>query len=116
MSECTHNCETCSANCGSRDKKSLLENLNTLENGKENVLKIYHILLLNVLRIYPYAKDDLTIDFLNSSVDHVLTTSIKTKRFRTSQVTQGLRIPLAMQGMGVRPLVKELRPHRPWSS
>lgn len=55
-------------------KKSLLENLNTLENGKENVLKIYHILLLNVLRIYPYAKDDITIDFLNSSVDHVLTT------------------------------------------
>ncbi len=26
MSECTHNCETCSANCSSRDPASLLEN------------------------------------------------------------------------------------------
>ena len=25
MSECTHNCSTCSANCGSRDKKSMYE-------------------------------------------------------------------------------------------
>ena len=25
MSECTHDCSTCSANCSSREKKSLIE-------------------------------------------------------------------------------------------
>ena len=28
--ECTHNCETCSANCGSREQKSLIENPNEM--------------------------------------------------------------------------------------
>lgn len=34
MSECTHNCETCSANCSSRKKESFLEEQNALSNVK----------------------------------------------------------------------------------
>ena len=34
----------------------------------------------------------------------------------TSLVVQQLRIHLAMQGMSVRSLVGELRPHVPWSN
>ncbi len=35
MSECTHNCETCSANCSSREKQSLLEAPNQMSNIKK---------------------------------------------------------------------------------
>ena len=35
MSECTHNCETCSANCSSREKQSLLEKPHELSNIKK---------------------------------------------------------------------------------
>ncbi len=34
MSECTHNCETCSANCSSRKPESLIEEQNALSNVK----------------------------------------------------------------------------------
>ena len=34
MSECTHNCETCSANCSSRQSESMLEEQNSLSNIK----------------------------------------------------------------------------------
>lgn len=53
-------------------KQSLLDNLYAMENGKQNVITIYHILLLNVLRIYPYAKDQTTILFLNNALESVL--------------------------------------------
>ncbi len=39
MSECTHNCETCSANCSSRTKESLLKPQNALSNIK-NVIAV----------------------------------------------------------------------------
>lgn len=53
-------------------KQALLDNLYAMENGKQNVITIYHILLLNVLRIYPYAKDQTTILFLNNALESVL--------------------------------------------
>ncbi|MBE6447948.1 MAG: hypothetical protein E7018_01440 [Alphaproteobacteria bacterium] len=53
-------------------KQALLDNLYAMENGKKNVIIIYHILLLNVLRIYPYAKDQTTILFLNNALESVL--------------------------------------------
>ena len=53
-------------------KQALLDNLYAMENGKQNVIIIYHILLLNVLRIYPYAKDQTTIIFLNNALENVL--------------------------------------------
>ncbi len=53
-------------------KQALIENLLSLENGQDALFSIYHILLLNVLRIYPYTKDKFTIDFLNNSVKAVI--------------------------------------------
>ena len=53
-------------------KQALLNNLYAMENGKWNVITIYHILLLNVLRIYPYAKDQTTILFLNNALESIL--------------------------------------------
>lgn len=53
-------------------KQALLDNLYAMENGEQNVIIIYYILLLNVLRIYPYAKDQTTILFLNNSLEHIL--------------------------------------------
>ena len=35
MSECTHDCSTCSANCSSRDKKSMIEAPNKLAKIKK---------------------------------------------------------------------------------
>ena len=35
MSECTHNCESCSANCASREKESLLAPLNQMSKVKK---------------------------------------------------------------------------------
>lgn len=53
-------------------KQALLENLASFENSKEIISSIYHLLLLNVLRIYPYAKDKDTIDFLDKSILKVI--------------------------------------------
>ena len=53
-------------------KQALLDKLYAMENGQQNVVIIYHILLLNVLRIYPYAKDKTTILFLNNALESVL--------------------------------------------
>lgn len=53
-------------------KQALLENLVTLENSNEIISSIYHLLLLNVLRIYPYTKDKDTFYFLDKSVYKVL--------------------------------------------
>ena len=35
MSECTHNCETCSENCAERDPKSFIEKLNEYSSVKK---------------------------------------------------------------------------------
>lgn len=53
-------------------KEALIEEILKLENGEEKLNAIYHILLLNVIRIYPYAKDKATIDFLDKAVQQIL--------------------------------------------
>lgn len=53
-------------------KQELINKIRSLKNGQENLIMIYHILLLNVLRIYPYTKDDLTYEWLNNSTNTIL--------------------------------------------
>lgn len=51
-----------------------------LENGPEKLLTIYHLLLLNLLRIYPYSVDEKTIKFLDKSCVVCLQTIKKLER------------------------------------
>ncbi len=55
-------------------REALIENIAEFPDGQEMLKSIYHILLLNVLRIYPYAKDAVTADFLQTAVSQVLQT------------------------------------------
>ena len=52
-------------------KRKFIEKLLRLNEGLEIVNSIYHILLLNLLRIYPYANDKSTIFFLDKSVSKI---------------------------------------------
>ncbi|MBE6455691.1 MAG: hypothetical protein E7014_04520 [Alphaproteobacteria bacterium] len=54
-------------------KQAILERLKSMPNGDYLCQATYHILLLNILRIYLYATDINTIFFLNKSVKKVLT-------------------------------------------
>lgn len=53
-------------------KEALIEEITKLENGKEKLDAIYHILLLNIVRIYPYTNDKKTFEFLNNAIDSIL--------------------------------------------
>lgn len=55
-------------------KQALLENILAMPNGRVVLRQIYHLLLLNILRIYPYAKDEDTLNFLNSSCLKIIDT------------------------------------------
>lgn len=55
-------------------KKILLEKIRDTENGADTVKSAYHILLLNLLRVYPYLKDEHTKNFLDKSVDELINT------------------------------------------
>jgi thiamine kinase-like enzyme len=49
-------------------KDDLIKHIESLPNGDEKVLQIYYILLLNVMRIVPYTKDDETKEFLHNAI------------------------------------------------
>lgn len=49
-------------------KDDLIKRIESLPDGNTKVLQIYYILLLNVMRIVPYAKDDETNEFLHNAV------------------------------------------------
>lgn len=53
-------------------KETLINELLTLENSFDIINTIYHCLLLNILRIYPYAKDSKTIVFLDNALIKVI--------------------------------------------
>lgn len=53
-------------------KQALLECISEMKNWKNKISYIYHILLLNILRIVPYTKDDLTKNFLQESLKKVI--------------------------------------------
>ena len=53
-------------------KEMIVERIVSFKDGMRHMAAIYHLLLLNVLRIYPYAKDEVTYAFLDSSVEYLL--------------------------------------------
>lgn len=53
-------------------KIALIDKILGLENGKDLLLSIYHTLLLNIIRIYPYTNDEQTFIYLNNAVDKLL--------------------------------------------
>lgn len=53
-------------------KEALIEEILKLKNGNKKLFAIYHLLLLNIIRIYPYTKDENTYNFLNSSVKKII--------------------------------------------
>ncbi|AKL98628.1 hypothetical protein [Endomicrobium proavitum] len=55
-------------------KNILIQKILKLENGNTVLLQIYYILLLNVLRIAPYAKDKNTHAFIEKSIDKIIST------------------------------------------
>ena len=60
-----------SANVGLRlsvAKEKLIDCISRLPNGHEKVIQIYYILLLNIMRIVPYIKDDITERFIDNAI------------------------------------------------
>ena len=57
-------------------KQKILDDLSKLHGGEYICLAIYHILLLNVLRIIPYCKDQKTYEFIQQAL-HKTLNSIK---------------------------------------
>lgn len=53
-------------------KQALLESISELENWKNKISYIYHILLLNILRIVPYTKDEVTKNFLQDALKKII--------------------------------------------
>lgn len=53
-------------------REVLLEQLQKLPNSNCAILTIYNLLLLNLVRIYPYTQDQHTLDFLDQSTEHVM--------------------------------------------
>lgn len=49
-------------------KESLVNEILLLDNGEDKLVSIYHLLLLNIIRIFPYVKDNQTYNFLNASI------------------------------------------------
>ncbi len=61
-------------------KEALIEELLKTDDGKDKLFTIYHILLLNIVRIYPYTTDKKTLIFLNSAIN-LIEEKIKTQAF-----------------------------------
>lgn len=53
-------------------KETLFEEINKMDNSEVIIETLYHLLLLNVLRIYPYAKDKKTLSFLDKSLNTIM--------------------------------------------
>jgi len=59
-------------------KESLIEEILQTKDGDDKLKTIYHILLLNIIRIYPYTKDRLTILFLDNAMNKLVDILTKT--------------------------------------
>ena len=53
-------------------KQALIESILEMKDWKKKIAYIYHILLLNILRIVPYTKDSITKDFLQDALKKVI--------------------------------------------
>jgi hypothetical protein len=62
-------------------KKTVLSKIIALKGGYNIIESIYHLLLLNLLRIIPYSKDELTSNFLQKSLFNI-NKKIKDKKWR----------------------------------
>lgn len=56
-------------------KNLFIKNIRKIDNNNNDcLLNIYFCLLLNIVRIYPYTKDEQTFNFLNKSINKILIT------------------------------------------
>ena len=53
-------------------RQALIEGILELPDGKSKLQAVYNILLLNILRIYPYTKDEDTFSFLENALSKTL--------------------------------------------
>ena len=53
-------------------KQALLESILEMKDWEKKILYIYHILLLNILRIIPYTKDEFTKNFLQEAIKRII--------------------------------------------
>ena len=53
-------------------KEALIGEILKTKNGEQNLVTIYHILLLNILRIYPYTNNQITFDYLCNAVKSLI--------------------------------------------
>lgn len=58
-------------------KEALIEEILKVKNGAEKLDTIYHLLLLNIIRIYPYTKDYATFLYLNNAIKILIGKFIK---------------------------------------
>ena len=59
-------------------KEALIEEILKTDGAEIKLSTIYHLLLLNIVRIYPYTKDKTTLDYLDNALDTLLM-KLKTK-------------------------------------
>lgn len=52
-------------------KEEIISQIIALKNGNRILCDIYHVLMLNILRIYPYTKDNETLFFLDEALSKV---------------------------------------------
>ncbi len=52
-------------------KEALFDEIRKMDNAEYITSAIHHLLLLNIVRIYPYTKDDATLRFLDIAVENV---------------------------------------------
>lgn len=53
-------------------KQSLIKRIYELPDGEKILDTIYHLLLLNIVRIYPYTQDDNTLSFLDNAINYLM--------------------------------------------
>ena len=53
-------------------KEALINEILKTNNGEQSLITIYHILLLNILRIYPYTNNQKTFDYLHNMLDTIV--------------------------------------------
>lgn len=53
-------------------REEIVKHILAMRQGSQLLASIYHLLLLNVVRIYPYTQDEVTFTFLENAIEQVL--------------------------------------------
>lgn len=61
-------------------KEAILEEIKKMEHSEMIIETVYYLLLINILRIYPYTQDEKTFLFLENAIQKILSTLDKVKR------------------------------------